>query len=265
MAKLLAPIKLYGAKSYQLKEIIPRIAPAKTYIEGFLGTGVITLNKPKSENEIAIDLDEDIINFYTQLKTPEFMDSIRGISYNRETFEWARDLVPTSLTEKAVKFLVLNRMTFDGLGEHFAWSDRLRGGRPEQINSWENMKVRLPKIIERIKDINFVNMSFMSVLEIYNTYSDDPDVSIYCDPPYCSETRVTKDVYKHEMTHEDHVKLLSLIKRIKGKVLISGYACNLYETELADWNRVEYGKSVRMGNKQVKNQRVEVLWANYKI
>jgi DNA adenine methylase len=37
------------------------------------------------------------------------------------------------------------------------------------------------------------------------------DWLIYLDPPYLPETRVKKKLYRHEMTREDHVRLLAVV------------------------------------------------------
>ena len=47
--------------------------------------------------------------------------------------------------------------------------------------------------------------------------------------------RLTTADYEHEMSAEDHVRLLRLVKRCAGKVLLSGYPSDLYDNELAGW------------------------------
>ena len=47
----------------------------------------------------------------------------------------------------------------------------------------------------------------------------------YIDPSYVSESRAYgyKAVYRHEMTDEQHVAMLDEVKKLKGRVIISGY------------------------------------------
>jgi DNA adenine methylase len=82
----------------------------------------------------------------------------------------------------------------------------------------------------------------------------------YLDPPYPLSTRQRskREVYKHELTERQHRNLGSALRSVQGMVVISGYACPLYDRELfADWFRDEkhvHGDGAR--------PRVEVLWLN---
>jgi hypothetical protein len=71
---------------------------------------------------------------------------------------------------------------------------------------------------------------------------------------------LTEDEIEHEMTDEQHEELLKCITDSKAKVMISGYASDLYEQYLSSWNRIEIPTTARQGKK-----RTEVLWMNYKI
>ena len=84
-----------------------------------------------------------------------------------------------------------------------------------------------------------------------------PNVLIYADPPYLLSTRHGKQ-YRCEMTDDDHVELLHLLKEHKGPVVISGYPSNLYDDLLSDWN-----KETRMARNQCMKSRMEVLWMNF--
>src|SRR5262249_51770084 len=62
----------------------------------------------------------------------------------------------------------------------------------------------------------------------------------YIDPPYLPETRTATSAYAFEMSRADHQKLLGVLKAVKGKVMLSGYPSELYESALAGWNRYEF-------------------------
>jgi 16S rRNA G966 N2-methylase RsmD len=84
-----------------------------------------------------------------------------------------------------------------------------------------------------------------------------PGTMIYCDPPYLPSTRSKKNIYRHEMTHVDHERMLELLTSLNAMVAISGYDSKLYRCVLDGWRRIEYDTMTRGG------QRREILWMNY--
>ncbi|VTR95136.1 d12 class n6 adenine-specific dna methyltransferase : D12 class N6 adenine-specific DNA methyltransferase OS=Rhodopirellula sallentina SM41 GN=RSSM_03350 PE=4 SV=1: MethyltransfD12 [Gemmata massiliana] len=92
---------------------------------------------------------------------------------------------------------------------------------------------------------------------------DGPDTLYYCDPPYLLETRASKDVYEHEMSANEHVELLDAIRACQGKVMISGYASELYDRKLADWTRHEFPVPNQAAGGKSKRLMTEIVWCNF--
>jgi DNA adenine methylase len=87
---------------------------------------------------------------------------------------------------------------------------------------------------------------------------------LYClDPPYLQETRTSPEVYSYEMTVEQHAQLLDLIRRVKGKVMLSGYYSKLYEEMLAGWNRYLCDLPNNAAGGETKRTMTEVVWCNF--
>ncbi len=60
------------------------------------------------------------------------------------------------------------------------------------------------------------------------------------------------------MTEADHRQLAEVLHSAAGMVVLSGYACPLYDAELyPDWQRVE-----RQAHADGARDRTEVLWLN---
>jgi DNA adenine methylase len=81
---------------------------------------------------------------------------------------------------------------------------------------------------------------------------------IYVDPPYVRSARKSeRPLYKHELTDQDHLRLLQVLKTLPYMVQISGYPNELYAEELRGWRRVEFQAKTRQG------MATEMLWMNY--
>jgi DNA adenine methylase len=125
---------------------------------------------------------------------------------------------------------------------------------------------KLPIIHERLKNVIIECLDYQKILK---KYKDIEDAFIYADPPYYG----LPNYYGVNFTNEDQKKMLDLLKQVKGKWLLSGYANELYDTELKDFYRIEIPLSKHAyaltettkpkGN--TKPMAVEVLWANYNI
>lgn len=81
---------------------------------------------------------------------------------------------------------------------------------------------------------------------------------VYCDPPYVHSTRKSHHRYAHELSDDDHRRLLRIIDGLSCPVMISGYPSALYDAALAHWHREEFEVLTR-GHTWA----TEVLWRNY--
>ena len=115
------------------------------------------------------------------------------------------------------------------------------------------MPERLMEASERLLNAQIENLPAAEIIKRYNT----SDVFIYADPPYLRETR-KPNLYKCEMTDEDHEELLTLLVNHPGKVIISGYENQMYDTYLVGWYKAQKRTQAEAGN-----IRTETLWMNY--
>lgn len=92
---------------------------------------------------------------------------------------------------------------------------------------------------------------------------DGPNTCFYLDPPYLDETRTAPQVYRHEMTRDQHAELLDVMKAAKGKVLLSGYDSKLYQEKLADWTRHAFELPNNAASGSRKRTMTEMLWVNF--
>jgi site-specific DNA-adenine methylase len=80
---------------------------------------------------------------------------------------------------------------------------------------------------------------------------------IYLDPPYLHSTRKSESRYRHELSHDDHVRLLAIVNELPCRIMISGYSSKLYTTKLASWRHFDFPSSTRGG------MATEHVWCNY--
>lgn len=89
----------------------------------------------------------------------------------------------------------------------------------------------------------------------------ESDWLLYCDPPYLLSTLgKSKRIYygRGLLTEKEHGILLSLLTRLPGMVMISGYQSELYAERLKGWRTSSFWTVDRRGR-----QRQEWVWMNY--
>jgi DNA adenine methylase len=259
--------KCHGGKYYLSQWIVSNF-PEKyvdmTYVEPFCGGANILFNKERSKKEIINDLDINIINIYRALRdeSKEFIRRLNICKYCEDTFERAskKSLLPfDDYLDHAINEFIIRRMSRGGLKKNFAWSKRMRGGQPGDVNAWETAIENLPFLSKRLQEVYILNKKAIDIIQNFN----EENTMIYCDPPYLHETRVSKSVYSSEMNTDDHIELAHILNSFSGKVMISGYDSPLYKRLYKEWN-VEKKKIVNHSSQQKsKNKKTEVIWKNY--
>ncbi len=88
----------------------------------------------------------------------------------------------------------------------------------------------------------------------------ESDWLFYCDPPYLLSTRSCKrNYYVREMLSEkEHGILLSILTRLPGMVMISGYYSDFYAARLKGWRTSNFWTVDRRGH-----PKQERIWMNY--
>jgi DNA adenine methylase len=114
----------------------------------------------------------------------------------------------------------------------------------------------LPLITERLQNVEIRNDDWRAVLSEYS----GPEVLFYLDPPYPKSTRVFKKAYVLEMTHEDHVALLTELTRKKARVALSSYPSPLYNEMLSNWECLQKGIVNHSSHEKKKEKKTECLW-----
>jgi DNA adenine methylase len=138
---------------------------------------------------------------------------------------------------------------------------RTRRGMNEQASSWLTAIDGLPAVHDRLKRVVVLNRRDVDVIR----QQDGPATLFYCDPPYVAQSRTAPNVYRCEMTDDDHYQLLTALATIKGKFILSGYDCEQYQRfqHLYLWNRTEVQLPNNAAGGDAKRRMTEVLWSNF--
>ena len=255
-------LRYHGGKLRLAPWIIQRFPPHRVYTEVCGGAGSVLLQKPRSYAEVYNDLDGEICNLFRVLRNPtQARELVRLVSltpYAREEFElaWLTDGDPV---EQARRTLFRSAAGFGTSGASGQWRTGFRGAVTQSgstpAQDWQGMPAVLEAVADRLRGVVIEQMDAADCLRKY----DDTQALHYIDPPYPQTTRGARwrgHAYRHEMSDDDHRRLAATVHALKGAVVISGYACELYDRELyAGWDRYEVATHADGGR-----DRVEALW-----
>jgi site-specific DNA-adenine methylase len=127
------------------------------------------------------------------------------------------------------------------------------------IKCWEEMNLEFIEVM--VADgIQFLNTNLFYNREHFFFEEMETRTVIYCDPPYPIESRSSKrKMYDRELSMDEHLMLLKILKKQKCDVLISTYENDLYKSELKDWRLKKYQSMSRNGLRE------EWLFMNYDV
>lgn len=257
-------IKYPGSKWKLADWIIQHMPPHETYLEPYFGSGAVFFKKPPVDNETIGDVDSDVINLFKTIRDhPEELaqlvemtpwaryeyESIETSALEEETFIHTGDPL-----EDARRFLVRCWMAHGAkTSDRAGWACNIV---PTKYGSIVSRWNRVPDIIRAIPcRLKQAQIECQPAEDLIGRYKK-PEVLIYADPPYVRSTR-TQRQYRHEMTDEDHIRLLNLLNEHPGPVLLSGYPSRLYEDYIGHWKQF-FAKAHAQGTAE----RTEVLWLN---
>ncbi len=248
-------LKYPGAKNRLAPWICEYIPEHDVYLEPYAGSLAVLFNKPRSRIETVNDLDDEVVNYFKMLRDyPELLKRyIMMTPYHRSEYKKAYEKADNEI-ERARRFCVRCWMGF-GCGNRYqnGFKTGQQATSPNPARAW----MELPKIMmiaaERLQGVQIENLPALDLIRRYDT----SDVFIYADPPYLHGTRKNY-LYKHEMSDADHKKMLDALINHPGRVLLSGYDNDLYDSMLHNWKKVQKDTQAECGLR-----RTETLWMNY--
>jgi DNA adenine methylase len=275
---LTPPLKWFGGKHYLARRIIDLMPPHLHYVEPFFGGGAVLLARDpdderlwlaphKGVSEVVNDINGHLTNFWRVLQWPErfelFRRRVEAMPLSREEWSGHHDNAFDGRDEvyDAVAFFVDCRQSRAGMMKDFTSITRSRTRRQMNgnVSEWLGAVDGLADVHARLRRVLIENMDAIDLIE----REDTPGTLFYLDPPCLHRTRTTTDGYAHEMTEDDHARMLDLLRLVEGKVMLSGYPSDLYRERLHDWRVVDFELPNNAAGGDSKRRMTERLWMNF--
>jgi DNA adenine methylase len=259
-------LRWHGGKWILAPWIMSHFPPHRVYVEPFGGAFSVGLRKPRTYAEVWNDLDDELVNLFGVLRSPEasdFVGRLRLTPFARTEFEAAYEKTDDPV-ERARRLVIRSFMGHGSDGASGVYRTGFRGNSNRSgttpAHDWAGYADALEFLVDRIRGVVIENRPALDVMHKY----DGVDTLHYVDPPYPKITRTRANrrpdnggVYRHELTAEEHGKLLGSLCELKGMVALSSYPNELYDALLSGWRKIE--KDAKADGAL---DRVEVLWLN---
>lgn len=267
-APVISPLRYPGGKSRALKNIMPIIPSFNEFREPLVGGGSVFFEVKQRNPDAKFwinDLNEDLYSFWyhSQKNMNKLLEEVKKIKMNysdgrvlfKELTQPGREF---NSFEKAIRFFVLNRITFSGTVDSGGYSNQAFESR-----FTDSSIERLEKIEPILKNTKITNLDYQELVE-----APGEDVFIFLDPPYL--TALKSKLYGRNgdlHTFFDHEKFAEDMKKCNHKWLITydnspevkelfSFA-NIYEWEL------QYGMNNYKQGSAAKGK--ELFISNYDI
>lgn len=251
-------LRYHGGKWRIAPWVISHFPEHKVYVEPFSGAASVLMRKPRSFAEVINDLDGEVINVFRVLRDAKAAERLRRqivlTPWSRAEFRLSLERADCPI-ERARRMISRSFMAFGTTCRRQAstgfrakvYTGKRNGG----FGDWLTYPSQIGLFAERLSGVVI-------------GAQDGPDTLFYVDPPYPISTREgsmrwssrSDRAYAHELTDDDHRDLARVLHAAKGKVVISGYPCPLYDEELyPNWER--HSREARADHAA---KRTEVIW-----
>jgi len=204
-------LQYIGGKSRLVASLLPLIPPHKCYVEVFGGGAQLLFAKEPSRVEIYNDIDGRLVNLFRVARdhSQEFQRRLEQLPYSRRIHEELRTEPETGdLLEDAVRFYYVTRGSFGG--EYgTGWS---YGTVKNAAKRYFYVMPQLGLVSKSLENVQIEELDFRECIKRY----DRPWTLFFCDPPYYGVK-----AYKYSFNEKDHEDLAKLLRRVKGKWLLT--------------------------------------------
>lgn len=253
-------IHYHGSKFRLAPWIIDHFPDHKGYVEPYGGSAGVLIRKPRSYHEVYNDLNGDLVNLFEVLRDTEKAKKLRKAlkltPYSRKEYEKSYEPAEDPV-ERARRMVFSHYACFGGGGrgvERTGFRAKWSYQHKTMAQSWPDMPEHLNRITKRLQGVVIESREALDLI----SQQDESDTLFYVDPPYPPDShRDNSHSYSFEMSDDDHRDLADCLHALEGRVVLSGYACDLYNELFDDWKRFD-----RQNNTQGDKNATESLWLN---
>jgi DNA adenine methylase len=250
-------LRYYGSK-WRLAAWIVALFPAhQTYVEPLGGSAAVLLQKPAAAMEVYNDIEDDLVNFFRVLR-----DDPDALIHRLQLTPWARAEYQQSWqpssdpVEAARRFFVRSQQDINGgavLPPNRGWARVRRYTDKNPAAGFQQAVANLEAVAARLLQVQIECQDWWQVVTDY----DGPDTLFYIDPPYLQRLRSGGRRYHHDWAEADHVEAAKMLRQVQGRVVVSGYAGQLYADlyEAYGWQRFARPTQTNKGAR-----RIESIW-----
>lgn len=258
-------LRYHGGKWRIAPWIISHFPKHRVYVEPFGGAASVLMRKPRSYAEVYNDEWGIVVNVFRVLRDPyqatRLAELLRLTPFARAEFEGSYADDTDDPIENARRTILRSLAGFGSASTNGAHATGFRSSSNRSgttaAHDWANYPGHVASFVERLAGVCIENRPAATVI----TQHDGPDTLFYVDPPYPHETRNMArgtSAYAHEMDTDGHRALAAQLTQVAGMVVLSGYACDLYDHDLyAGWHRLTMNT-----HGDGATDRTEVLWTN---
>jgi DNA adenine methylase len=267
-------LRYFGGKFRIRNWVTSFFPPHRIYVEPFGGAGSVLLAKAPSFAEVYNDLDGEVVNLFRVLRDPKKAKRLRALleltPFSRAEFELSYQ--PSKDPVESARRLVTR--CFLGFGADAQNAGRRTGFRGKgwrmhktAVHDWQTYAPEIDRFAARLRNAVIENRPAADLIVAH----DHPETLFYVDPPYVKATRSPRSRqkgsvagYRHDLEDSDHRSLATLLRGVRGMVVLSGYPSPLYEELFAGWERHDREALADGGLNQAasRRSRTEVLWLN---
>ncbi len=274
--KISAVAPWMGSKRQLAARIIAELGPHRSYFEPFCGSMAVILSKPVARHEVVNDLNRDLVNVATVLRTrPLVADLLTRLHFTLAAEEIYRESRQVTMepyrgrlgdVDRAYHALVMWWLGRNGIAgtkpseTGFSARYTARGGSGGV--RFRNLVSSIPWFARRLERVDVLNQDGVRVID---KIPDDSGAAIYCDPPYFVKAKK----YQHDFESSDHDRLAQALNRFRQvRVVLSYYPHPRLEALYpADrWRRVEISVTKNIRNTAIRGcagvKAIEVLLVN---
>lgn len=253
------PFSGIGSKVYVADTITSLTPDHQLYVEPFLGSGGYFMRRPKVAGitEVVSDIDSRKVLAFKMVRDrpsiiPKLLERASRSPLSDEERLRIRHQVPKTATEALLNALRVRIFTAGGFDGEFR--------RPQTVSrpAVKNGTYLVASL--RLRGVRILGKNAFDVIRQY----DSPDTFFYLDPPYPIEHQR----YKFSWKLDDFIRLIELLKSVKGKFILSCPTSSIQAVRRAGVTIPKDWKMIRVKVRKLTPEggappRTELLVLNY--